>query len=153
MFFFVVMLLGSAFVTSAIATFVVRGIARRRGFVDRPGGHKQHTVPVALGGGIALAWTVCLPPLLATIAACAAMRWGIPEWIPDDVRLHIPGVASKAAGVFAVVGGAVVLHLVGLMDDLKPLGPAFKLLVQVLVALVPAALFGIRVLALVTVTF
>lgn len=148
MFLFVAMALGSAFVTSALATFVVRGIARRRGFVDRPGGHKQHALPVALGGGIALAWTVCLPPLLATLGACAAMRWGTPEWIPDDLRVHIPGVASKAAGVFAVIGGAVLLHVVGLIDDVKPLGPAFKLFVQVLVALVPAALFGIRVLAL-----
>lgn len=138
-------LVGS-FCLSVAATFVVRALARRSGFVDSPGGHKQHTSPVALGGGIAITWTVCLPVLLITLAAWASVRFGVPSWWPEFARIHAPGVAFKAPGVFAVIGGAVILHVIGLIDDVRPLGPGLKLAVQTAVALVLAAGFGIRLL-------
>jgi len=141
-----VIVLASATLCSFIATLAVRTVAIRRGFVDRPGGHKQHDNPVALGGGIAVTWCVCLPVLFATLASLTAMKWGTPEWIPSVVAQHLPGVASKATAVFAVLGGAIILHIVGLIDDVKPLGPAVKFTVQCLVAGTLAAGFNIRIL-------
>ena len=59
-------------IVSLLATYLVRRWALRRDFVDRPGGHKQHGRPVALGGGIALVIAICGPLLAATVAVCEA---------------------------------------------------------------------------------
>jgi UDP-GlcNAc:undecaprenyl-phosphate GlcNAc-1-phosphate transferase len=50
----------------------------------------------------------------------------------------------KAGVGLAVVGGAVVLHIMGLIDDHRPLSASIKLLVQFAVALVLTAGFGVR---------
>ncbi len=135
-----------AFFISAFGTFVVRSVARRRGFVDRPGGHKGHDAPVALGGGIAIAWTACLPVLAGTIFAYWTADRGFPEWVPEFLRTHLAGVAYKAPGVFAVIGGAIVLHIMGWIDDVRALGPGIKFAVQAIVAIVLAGVFEIRLL-------
>jgi len=143
----VIALLGS-FVTSLGATYVVRQVARRRGFADRPGGHKGHHHPVALGGGIAITWTVFVPVLGATSLAAMAGRWGVPEWVPEFVRVHLPGVASKGPAVLAVMSGALLLHVVGLIDDVRALGPWIKLFAEVGVALILSVGFDICILEL-----
>ncbi|MEE9293860.1 MAG: MraY family glycosyltransferase [Phycisphaerae bacterium] len=138
-------LIGSFFV-SLIATYVVRQAALKRGFVDRPGGHKQHESPVALGGGIAITWTVCLPVLAGVLAARAAVHFGVPDWLPEFVKIHVGGVALKAPEAVAIVGGALLLHVVGLIDDVRPIRPAGKLVAQAVVALILSGIFGIRLL-------
>ena len=143
-----VIVVAGSFAISLVATRVVRAIALRRGYVDRPGGHKSHDRPVALGGGIAVVFTVCGALLTAVVGASAAVRYGVPDWLPEFLRIHVEGVAFKTPQVLAVVGGALVLHVVGLIDDSRPLGPGVKLLVQVLVAVVLAGVFGIRLLEL-----
>ncbi|MCH7526347.1 MAG: undecaprenyl/decaprenyl-phosphate alpha-N-acetylglucosaminyl 1-phosphate transferase [Planctomycetes bacterium] len=140
-------LLGS-FILSVVGTFTIRALARRRGFVDRPGGHKEHDAPIALGGGIAITWAVCLPVMIATVAACAAVRFGVPDWCPELIKTHIGGVAFKAPAVFAIIGGALILHVVGLIDDARPLGAAPKFIAQFAVALILSTMFGIRVMEL-----
>src|SRR5262249_42540779 len=44
----------AAFITSAAFCLLVRYLAPRIGFVDRPGGHKGHRQPTPLGGGVAI---------------------------------------------------------------------------------------------------
>jgi UDP-GlcNAc:undecaprenyl-phosphate/decaprenyl-phosphate GlcNAc-1-phosphate transferase len=144
--FALVVLVGS-FATSLSATWVVRRVARVRGFVDRPGGHKQHASAVALGGGVAITWTVVLPILAITLFA-RAYADAPPDWLPEFVGVHLGGIASKAPGVFVVLSGALVLHIVGLIDDVKPLGPGIKFVFQSLVALTLAVVVRIRVLEL-----
>lgn len=97
---------GGAFVTSLALTWLVRSFARRMNFVDRPGGHKQHSVPVALGGGVAIAATVFLFLFLGTVTA----RYlyddpPLPGWLPSLVLVHLSGIASKMPVVLAVTGG------------------------------------------------
>ncbi len=140
-------LIGS-FLASVIGTYAVRRIARAGGFVDCPGGHKQHDTPVALGGGIVITWTVCLPVLMVVAGARLAETYGIPEWLPAFVKVHVGGLALQAPAAIAVVGGAFLLHAVGLFDDLRPIGPAVKLGAQVVVALVLSWGFEIRLLDL-----
>ncbi len=137
-----------AFVASAVVTPWVRRMAIGRGFVDRPGGHKGHDRSVALGGGIAITWVVCLPVLAATTVAGLAYRYGTPAWFPEVLKPHVAGVAFKAPGVFAVMAGAIMLHIIGLVDDRRPLGPTFKFFVQVVIAFILAAGFDIRILDL-----
>ncbi len=143
----IIALVGS-FLMSFTGTFVVRRVARHRGFVDEPGGHKQHAEPVALGGGIAIAWTVFVPVLAATCLAAAGVRWGVPDWVPEFVRFHLPGVESKGPAVLAVLSGGILLHVVGLADDVKAMGPWVKLLAEVCVALYLSLGFNISILEL-----
>ena len=125
-------------------TYVVRAWALRRGFVDHPAGHKQHAKPVALGGGIALMWAICLPILGGTLLAWLLHDSAAPPWLPEVVQTHLDGIASKLGSVAAIVGGALVLHVVGLFDDRRPLGPWRKFAVQIGVALFLAWPMGIR---------
>jgi len=133
---------------SALATYCVRAWARRIGFVDRPAGHKQHDKPVALGGGIALMISIGGPVLLGTAFAWAFHHGTVPRWVPALVTTHLAGIASKLPVVLAILGGAVVLHVVGLIDDLRPLGPWPKFAAQLAVALFIAWPMGIRAVEL-----
>jgi UDP-GlcNAc:undecaprenyl-phosphate GlcNAc-1-phosphate transferase len=126
------------------ATFAVRAWSRRVGFVDRPHGHKAHQSPVALGGGIALTIAICLPVLLGTLLAWTRRGSSPAPWVPAVLAGHVDGMASKLPVVLAVVGGALVLHIVGLIDDRKALGPWAKLVAQFAVAAITAGPVGIR---------
>ena len=140
----VLVAVGGPFAVSLVATYVVRALARRRGFVDRPGGHKQHGVPVALGGGIALVLAICGPILVGTLAAKALQADSPPDWLPVLIQTHLAGIASRYPVVLAIVGGAIVLHIVGLLDDRRALGPWLKFVAQFAVALFIAWPMGIR---------
>ena len=131
-------------IVSLAVTYVVRAWARRSGFVDHPSGHKKHGAPVALGGGIALVVSICGPILAGTVVAWALHGETPPAWLPDLVKMHLDGIASKLPVVVAIMAGAVVLHIVGLVDDRKALGPWPKLAAQFAVALFTAWPMGIR---------
>ncbi len=132
------------FVLSILLTACVRSWARRTGFVDRPGGHKQHDNPTPLGGGIAITWTLCGSLVLGTFAIWLAVHQGWVDRLPEFVRMHASGVASRMTSVLAVVGGAVVLHVTGLIDDRHALGPWTKFAIQFLVAGMLVGVFEIR---------
>lgn len=134
------------FIVSLLATYFVRGWARRRGFVDRPSGHKKHRSPVALGGGIALTVSIFAPVLVGTLVAWMLQDGDPPTWLPALAQTHLDGIASKLPILLAIVAAAVVLHVVGLIDDRKALGPVPKLVAEIMVALFTAWPMGIRVI-------
>ncbi len=138
-----VALLGS-WVASIIVTYFVRRWARRRQFVDHPGGHKGHVRPVALGGGIAITICFCLPLVAVTLVAYLAAGANWVDRLPQVFITHQDGLAAKLPEVLAIVTGALVLHILGLIDDVKALGFLPKLVTQFVVALVIVGLFGIR---------
>lgn len=140
--------LSAGFVLSVTGTYFIRRIAIRRGFVDIPGGHKSHSQPVALGGGIAITAALCGPIVLGFFALHMIASDGQgPDWLPEFLRRHIPGLLSKSHVGLGIVGGALLLHAVGIIDDKKPLGPGVKLLAQVVVAGMLAGLFDLRLLS------
>ncbi|HUU83754.1 MAG TPA: MraY family glycosyltransferase [Phycisphaerae bacterium] len=129
-----------------LATVAVRAWARRRGFVDQPGGHKQHDYPVALGGGIAVMFAVWLPLLAATLFAAACADRSLPDWMPQLMQTHAEGIAARLPRLLIILGGALVLHILGLIDDSRPLAAAPKFAVQFIVALAVAVLAHVRLL-------
>jgi len=144
--------LALSFGISVVLTPLVRGWALRRGFVDHPsgtGGHKQHKKPTSLGGGIAITVAILLPIVVALLVATVARRMGseqlsvLPGWMPIWTP-WLGGIAQKMPQALAVIFGALVMHLLGIVDDHRPLSPLFKLVVQIGVALLLAAGFGIR---------
>ena len=124
-----------AFVGSVILTLLVRRWAVANDFVDQPGERKIHDKPIALGGGIAIFWAVLLPVAIAAIVAMVFHRFGRPSWLPETLAIHIDGLSgrSRMAGVLIISAG--VLHVTGLIDDRKHLGPWIKLTIQFAVAL------------------
>jgi UDP-GlcNAc:undecaprenyl-phosphate GlcNAc-1-phosphate transferase len=63
----------------------------------------------------------------------------LPNW-----SAWLGGVRMKTPSALAILAGGAVLHVMGLLDDRRPLSPAIKLILQILVALVLTAGFGIR---------
>lgn len=136
----------ASFVLSVAATACMRRWAMGWGFVDRPGGHKQHARETPLGGGIAITASL-LVPLLGVLGGAALFgRVGIPSWLPKGVETHWAGVAAKTPAALGMIAGAVILHIMGLVDDVRPLSARLKLLVQVLVASGVVLGLGIRVM-------
>jgi len=140
---------------SLVATGIVRTLASRRGFIDKPGGHKAHARPVALGGGIAITLALVLPLLAIVLLALFADRV-LPANLLEaafalagkPVRLIdlLGGAERKIPPALAILAGAIVLHIVGLIDDARPLGPFSKMSAMVAVSLTLTAGFHIRIL-------
>ncbi|MCJ7543774.1 MAG: undecaprenyl/decaprenyl-phosphate alpha-N-acetylglucosaminyl 1-phosphate transferase [Phycisphaerae bacterium] len=135
-----------AFVLSALATPVTQRLAVRWGMLDTPGRHKAHAGPVPLLGGCAIFFAILLPSLLALAVASVWARTGGPAWLPKEFAEHISGAAAKAPQALGILAGALVLHVVGLIDDRRNLSPWLKLLAQVLVAVGVVVFAKVRIL-------
>jgi UDP-GlcNAc:undecaprenyl-phosphate GlcNAc-1-phosphate transferase len=135
-----------AFALSALAMPVSKRLAERLGMVDIPGRHKTHPGPVPLMGGCAMFFAILLPSLLAMAVARIWAHAGAPAWLPRAVAEHIGGAAARVPQALGILAGALVLHVVGLVDDRKNLGAWFKLIAQVLVVVAVVVLAKVRVL-------
>lgn len=140
--------LGISFALSLLGTAVVRAVARRAGYVDRPGGHKQHAAPVALGGGVAIVTAMFLPALAGCLLARVLAASPPPAWLPEPLHQHLPGLADSAPRLIGVLSAAFFLHLVGLVDDRRPLGPWLKFALQFAAAGVVVVALNVRLLTL-----
>ena len=101
---------------SAALTYVVREFARRAGLVDPCGERKVHIHPVPRIGGVAIVLAVAV-----TMTAIMAL-----------FGQHV--LAENGRGLATVIGGALAVHVLGLVDDVRPIRPRWKLLVQVVIA-------------------
>lgn len=133
-----------ALLLSFVLTLIVRAVSWRIGFIDRPGGHKEHSTPVALGGGVAIFLTLLLPTFGGVLTARWLLASGNTEVVPEYLQPHLSGISEQAKLLAAILGGALALHVIGLIDDVKPLGPGAKFAGQTIVALAISGLCGVR---------
>src|SRR4051794_27573441 len=119
-----------AFAISWCLTLLMKRVSPRIGFVDKPGGRKIHANPKPLGGGVAIFWAFAIPMLIGM----AIIVLGHP---PQSLEGRIPhldqywsGMRERAPMAFGLLLAALVMHVMGLIDDRKALGPYSKLLVQ-----------------------
>lgn len=115
----------------ALATTpAVAALARHWGIVDRPSPRKSHSAPVALLGGVSV--------LVALMAgATAAFLLSIPQEAqtpPPPNRAFLLGCAL----------GTLILSIVGLWDDIRPMPVLGKLGAQLLAAASFVWFFGFR---------
>lgn len=137
-------MLAGSFLTSAVLTAVVRKLALRTGFIARPVEDRFHDSIVPLGGGIAVYWTMALFVLGGTCVVKFLVAPGFAGWLGEVVTVHAEGFLDKIGGLIIVMVVALALHLVGLWDDKKHLGPGIKLLVQFAAAVIAAFFADIR---------
>lgn len=149
-------LLPLALVLSLATTAVVRSISNRLGAHDSPGVAGQQKVRrrIPNTGGIAIVASFVLP-LLAGLAAVSflsdttlgsiASAVGV---APDRFLAHLPGIRAQTPLALQLLACVLVLHVLGLIDDRKPLGPFLKLVVMTIPALWIAATSDTRLLTL-----
>jgi UDP-GlcNAc:undecaprenyl-phosphate GlcNAc-1-phosphate transferase len=106
-----------SFLTAAALTPLARQVALRYGVTDRPGHGKLHKKVTPYLGGVAI--------LLTALAA----------------SMFVPGWSAQGIGI---VVGAVAVGLVGLIDDMRMLGPFPRLATEAAAASVAFAT-GVRV--------
>jgi UDP-GlcNAc:undecaprenyl-phosphate/decaprenyl-phosphate GlcNAc-1-phosphate transferase len=118
------------FVISWCLTLLMKHLSPRIGFVDKPGGRKIHANPKPLGGGVAIFWAFAIPMLIGI----AVIVFGHP---PQRFEGRIPhldqywsGMRERAPMALGMLLAAFIMHVMGLFDDRKALGPYSKLLVQ-----------------------
>lgn len=129
-----------------LAVPVTTALACRFGVIDVPGRHKTHARPTPLLGGCAIFAAVLLPSLLAMSLASVWADKGPPRWLPEVLAVHVRGAAARAPQAVGILACAMALHVVGIVDDRRDLGPWLKLLAQIVVCSAAVVFFGVRVL-------
>ena len=129
-------LIAVALLTTVAVTPLVRRYSVRAGLVDHGGGRKVHTLAISRLGGVAILAGIAVA-IAAQLAGETLHLWtSLSSWTP---------VLTVAGPTFVgTVGGLAVIFLVGLVDDLRGLGPGLKFAGQLLAASIPIAA-GLRV--------
>jgi len=118
-------------VVAALIPFA-RRYALAKGITDQPAAGKAHTTPTPYLGGVAIA------------LGAVAFSFALPEW------------KAQAAAIFA---GAVMVGIVGLVDDVRTVRPSVRLLVEIAAAGIAvaagakASLFGDPIDTIITVVW
>jgi UDP-GlcNAc:undecaprenyl-phosphate GlcNAc-1-phosphate transferase len=119
-----------SFVVSWVLTLLMIQIAPRIGFVDKPGHRKIHSNPKPLGGGVAIFIAFALPMVVALLAIhLKFVPLDHPNW-----DKYAGGVIQQTPLAATLLGAMLIMHIMGLIDDRKALGPYVKLIVQLAVA-------------------
>ncbi len=85
---------------------------------------------MALGGGVAIIWAFLLVVAMGVaVMAMPAHITGL-NWLTP----HRGGVLAKLPSLLVIIGAALILHVVGLIDDVRPLRPWQKLTAQTFAA-------------------
>lgn len=132
------------------ATWAARAIGRRLKALDAPGVVGQvkeapRRVPNTGGIGIFLGFAAPIAAALVAVNSGAADR--LAAEFPA-VAPHLPGLAARTGDALILLGAMLVLHVVGLIDDRRPLGPFGKLGVMALAAAAAAYLTDTRLLTM-----
>ena len=141
-----------AFLAAWLLLFAIRKYAIRLGLVDQPNSRKVHVTPTPLGGGIAI-WAGTLAPFAVGTLFLQLFQAGIlsSDLLPEFVRPHIAGVASRLGSLWAILGLGTVLMILGLVDDRKGLDWRIRLFVEMLVACLAVAIPQVRMTAFIAI--
>jgi UDP-GlcNAc:undecaprenyl-phosphate GlcNAc-1-phosphate transferase len=118
---------GVSLIISCLATMAMIRLAVRFGFVDKPGGRKIHANPKPLGGGIAIFLGFALP-LLGVLIVLNCIT--IAPKPGDRFTAYLSGAIERTPMALCLLGAMFAMHILGLIDDRRALGPYSKLIAQ-----------------------
>jgi len=132
--FVYLLLFGEALVLALVMMPSGIRLARRKGFTADPGGRHIHdrTMPT-LGGAVIVGSFIGV--IIGNAILGMLFSSLLKSLLPDAVGVYLPNIASKVLPLAAILTGAMLMFVMGLVDDRKGLGPKFKLFVQILAAL------------------
>lgn len=135
------------FFLSLLSTALARRVALKIGFVDRPSGgaHKSHREPIPYGGGVSIFLSAWIPMSGMLLAAFMISDALLSENLGDLARHVAGGLRDHAGQAGAILSGGLVLLVLGVLDDRKPLGPWPKLLVIAGVSVFVATVGRVRI--------
>jgi len=127
---------------AAVLTLAARAVSVKLRIYDHPGERKLQDKPVPMLGGAAMLATYVIVPgvsllLLRVFNGAPFAR----EWAQDQIVAFLG--SAVYVKLFGLLGGAVIIFIVGLVDDVRHLGPGLKLVGQIVAGLV-LVLSGIR---------
>src|SRR5881394_3105240 len=110
-------LIGTSFAICFVLTLIIKRIAPRFGFVDKPGGRKIHANPKPLGGGVAIYWGIALP-MLAMLAVLDLAGENLVLRYQDQpyIVALITGAQHQTPLSLGLLGAMLALHALGLID-------------------------------------
>jgi len=110
-------LFGVAALSSYLACFPISALARRIGAVDQPGEGRMHALPTPIAGGGAMLVAFLISMFVAS-------------------RVHtFGGIFRTSLEPLGVIIGAILIYLVGLIDDVRDISAPAKVAGQVLAAM------------------
>ncbi len=139
------------------AAWIARALGRKLNAMDGAGVSGQVKVAprrVPNTGGIGIFLTIAITSL-----AGLAFNWGfIPSgvnklsgdlwFIPAELGSYIAGIQHQTPAALFLLGSLLILHIMGIIDDRKPLGPMVKLPVMLAAAFTVVIATDTRLLTL-----
>ena len=119
-------MIGVSFIISCVAVARVLVLSHKKSWYDRIDDRKIHTGDVPRLGGVGFA--------AAFICACFAITFVIPRF-PAQL---IPGAVIRLPLLFPLAA-MVLIFASGVFDDFRPMAPRYKLLIQIIAALMVVA--------------
>ena len=113
-----------SFLIAWVSTYLTKRIAPKFNFVDKPGHRKIHHLPKPLGGGIAIFLGIALPLAGAMLAVAFFPSPSI------KLNAYWAGARQQIPLGLGVLSAMLGMHLLGLWDDRRALGPFVKLFIQ-----------------------
>lgn len=132
----VLCLIPASFALAWPLTWWLRGVGLRLGQLDSPGaaGHvKRELRRVPNIGGIAITAAVLGPLAIGLIVLRIAPSESLTGVAPA-LEAHLPGLAERTPMALVLALALLAMHVMGLIDDRRPLGPRVKLGVQFILA-------------------
>lgn len=151
MYTLVLSLVPIALLLSALACAVVRSLSLRAGALDTDamaGQEKMARRAIPNTGGIGIVLAILVPML---VVLGVSYLWSDEKSCPDFLLEHIElirGVRSEAALGLWLIGSALLLHVLGLIDDRTPLGALGKLVIMLAPAILVAWPMDTRLLTM-----
>jgi len=132
----VLFILALAFALGTVATFLARALGHRLNALDGPGvvGQvKAATRRVPNTGGIGIFAAIALPMTAGLLAINSPLADRVVEVFPA-LAVHLKGIASQTIAAAVLLAALTIVHVMGVIDDRRPLGATFKLVVMLAVA-------------------
>ncbi len=138
------LLIPVAFAISLPLTAVMIRLGHRLRTFDSAGVPGQDKAPRRLvpnTGGVAIFWAIAIPMVVGLVMAqFVDVASSVSPWLVS-LKAHLPGIRAQTPLAGLVVASAALLHVLGLIDDRRPMGPWIKLAIMAAPPLVIILMF------------